>query len=80
MSNYPDTMSGSDYCHVEGCEGKGPCPRCGNTDYAWMGYWGAVARWAKEWGVSENETQSRFHEHAMARTEETPESTEATDD
>lgn len=28
MSNYPDTMSGSDYCHTEGCVGRGHPPDC----------------------------------------------------
>lgn len=60
MSNYPDGMHGSDWCHVEGCIGKGRCPRCGRIDYGWMGYWGAVARWAKKWGVSEDEAERRF--------------------
>ncbi len=62
MSGYPDSMSGSDYCHVEGCIGKGNCSRCGSINYALMGYYGAIARWAKEWGVTEDEAERRFAE------------------
>ena len=57
---YPEGLNGRDYCYMEGCIGKGPCPRCGKTNYAWMGYWGAVARWAKTWGVSEEVAQRRI--------------------
>lgn len=57
---YPDDISGSALCHMEGCSGKGPCPRCGKTNYALMGFYGAVARWAKAWGVTEEEAERRM--------------------
>ena len=67
MSNYPDDISGSDYCHMEGCLGGGTCPRCGKTNYRLMGYYGAVARWAKAWGVSEDEAMRRMDMNAENR-------------
>lgn len=72
MSGYPPNMSGSDMCHVEGCIGKGPCPRCGNTDYAWMGYWGAIARWSRKWGISERETERRFNQSQIDKANVSP--------
>lgn len=60
---YPDDIPLSAYCEMEGCVGKGPCPRCGKTNYHWMGFWGAVARWAKTWGVSEDEALKRIEQH-----------------
>ena len=60
MSAYPEGISGSDLCYMEGCTGRGPCPRCGKTNYALMGWYGAVARWAKAWGVSEDEAEKRI--------------------
>jgi len=60
---YPDVMSGPDLCHTEGCIGKGACPRCGKTNFRLLGYYGAVARWAKAWGVSEKEAERRIEEH-----------------
>jgi hypothetical protein len=32
-----------------------------------MGYYGAVAKWAKEWGISEDEAEKRTEEHEHAR-------------
>ena len=60
---YPDDISGEAVCHIEGCLGKGPCPRCGAVNYALMGYYGALARWGKVWGLTEEETELRFGEH-----------------
>ena len=60
MSNYKDGVGGADYCIMEGCIGRGPCPRCGTINYALMGYYGAVARWAKAWGVTEEEAERRM--------------------
>ena len=62
MSLCPDGLSPKDYCHMEGCVGAGRCPRCGDIDYAYMGYMGAVARWAKEWDVTEEEAMRRFED------------------
>ena len=64
---YPDDISGADICYMEGCIGRGPCPRCGETNYALMGYYGAIARWAKVWGVSKDEAESRIIKHQNAR-------------
>ena len=57
---YPDGLQPRDYCLIEGCIGKGPCPRCGKTNYHLMGFYGAVARWAKKWGLSEDEAERRI--------------------
>ena len=62
-SMYPDGLSGSDMCHMEGCVGRGPCPRCGKTNYPLLGWYGAVARWAKVWGISEDEAEWRIMEN-----------------
>lgn len=63
QSNYPDCISGSDYCHMEGCLGNGHCSRCGETNYHLLGYFGAVARWAKAWGVSREEAEKRIGQY-----------------
>jgi hypothetical protein len=60
---YADDLSASAYCQIEGCLGKGPCPRCGETNYHLMGFYGAVARWAKVWGVTEDEAEKRITDH-----------------
>jgi len=60
---YPDDLSASAYCQIEGCIGKGRCPRCGETNYHLMGFYGAVAKWAKVWGVSKDEAERRICEH-----------------
>lgn len=67
--NMPDDISNNDsrLCQVEGCMGKGPCPRCGEVNYRLMGYYGAVARWAKEWGVSGDEAERRIENHERDR-------------
>lgn len=59
----PDDVGGPDLCYMEGCVGRGKCPRCGKTNYALMGHYGAVARWAKEWGVSEEDAERRMMEN-----------------
>lgn len=64
---YPDDITGPALCYMEGCVGKGPCPRCGETNFRLMGYYGALARWARAWGVSEDEAEHRFIEHAEAK-------------
>lgn len=35
MSNYPDGMTGSDWCHVEGCDFRdgNSCSNCGRRIY-----------------------------------------------
>ena len=58
---YPDDIQGWQLCHMEGCVGDGPyCPRCGEMNYSWLGALGAVARWAKAWGVSREEAERRM--------------------
>ena len=65
--NYPEGLSGPAFCYMEGCFGKGRCPRCGETNYQFMGYYGAIARWAKAWGVSEDEAERRIEESARSQ-------------
>lgn len=62
---YPDGISGRDLCYMEGCVGKGNCYRCGEINYHLLGWYGAVARWAKEWGVTEDEAEERITRHQM---------------
>ena len=66
---YPDDIHGWHLCHMEGCIGKGPCPRCGAVNYHLLGYWGAVARNAKRWGCTEEEAERRIWQHQLAREE-----------
>ncbi len=68
--NMPDDIGDNDsrLCQIEGCTGeKGPCPRCGEVNYRLMGYWGAVARWAKAWDLTEKETTRRMENAARKR-------------
>lgn len=65
--NYPEGLQPWAYCQMEGCVGKGRCPRCGEINYHLMGYYGAVARWAKAWGISEKEAEKRMEANANAR-------------
>lgn len=60
---YPDDITGPQLCYMEGCIGKGNCPRCGEINYHLLGWYGAVARWAKAWGVSEEEAEKRIERH-----------------
>ena len=62
-AHYPDDISNWVICQMEGCEGKGNCPRCGEVNYRLLGYYGAVARWAKEWGVTEDAAATLIFEH-----------------
>ena len=57
---YPDDISLASVCLIEGCIGEGHCPRCGETNYRLLGYLGAIARWAKQWGVSKEEAERRI--------------------
>ena len=66
MSNYKDGVGGSDFCFMEGCLGRGHCPRCGETNYRLLGYYGAVASAAKRWGVTEDEAERRIEARALA--------------
>lgn len=63
---YPEGIGGADICYMEGCMGKGPCPNCGETNYRLMGFYGAVARWAKAWGVTEDAAEQRIVAHQKA--------------
>jgi hypothetical protein len=57
---YPDDITGPQVCYIEGHIGKGRYPRCGAINYVLMGYYGAIARWAKAWGISEDEAEARI--------------------
>lgn len=57
---YPDDMQDEWYCEVEGHLGDTHCSRCGFVNYAWLGYLGAVARWAKAWGITKIEAEKRI--------------------
>ena len=41
-------------------EADGHCRRCGDVNYRMLGWLGAVARWAKEWGVTKAEAEERI--------------------
>ncbi len=69
MNYYKDGLSRRDVCHMEGHSGKGHCPDCGDVNYRLLGYYGAVARWAKEWGVTEDEAMDRIENNQIAREE-----------
>jgi len=56
---YPDDTQGWQVCIMEGCAGPN-CSRCGNVNYAWLGFLGAMARLAKKWGVSRDEAEARW--------------------
>ena len=66
-SYYPDDLSIAAYCQIEGCIGKGNCSRCGEVNYRLMGYYGAVARWAKKWGITEAAAEFRIEAHHMEK-------------
>jgi len=57
---YPDDITGPQLCYIEGCVGKGNCPRCGEVNYRLLGWYGAVASAAKRWGVTEDEAEARI--------------------
>lgn len=65
--SYPEDISDSALCHMEGCIGKGNCPRCGDVNYHLLGWYGAVARWARKWGISDAEAEERIIEHQKVR-------------
>ncbi len=44
---------------------RGYCPDCGHINYRLLGYYGAVARWAKAWGVTQDEAEDRMVRHAI---------------
>ena len=69
MSMYPDDIGPmhAGLCVMEGCIGNGYCPRCGETNYRLMGWYGARARWAKAWGVTEDEADRRITKHQLER-------------
>jgi len=47
---------------MDHCSDKPYCWCCGDTNYRWLGYLGAIARWAKAWGVSKEEAEKRMNE------------------
>lgn len=64
---YPPDLPMGAICAMEGCRGNGVCPDCGRKNYQLLGYSGAVARWAKEWGVTRAEAESRIEAHMEER-------------
>lgn len=64
---YPDDITGWQLCYIEGCLGIAHCPRCGKTNYHLMGYFGAIARWAKAWGISEEAAEARIEANQLSR-------------
>ena len=67
---YPDDMTGPMVCIAEGHDGPN-CSRCGEINYAWLGYLGYIARMAKKWGVSKEAAESRIEAKMMAAWEAT---------
>ncbi len=64
----PCTCSLGDHC------GAGPnCSCCGYVNYPWLGHLGAVARWAKAWGVCKDEAEKRMEQRETARAVKTGE-------
>lgn len=58
---YPEGLSGSDFCHMEGHDSpRGVCRRCGERDYHLMGYYGALGRRAKKLGITIDELESQI--------------------
>lgn len=67
---YPDDITGPAVCAMEGCAGNGHCPRCGETNYALLGFRGAMARLAKKWGLATiEEAEKRWVAEALAAEE-----------
>jgi len=69
MSYLPDDIGPMHpgLCIMEGCIGRGNCPRCGEINYRLLGWYGALARWAKAWGVTEDEADRRIAKHQIER-------------
>ena len=47
-------------CHYGDHLPVGHCSNCGNVNYSYLGYLGAVARWAKAWGITKEEADERI--------------------
>ena len=62
--SYPDDTKGWQICIMEGHSGNGHCPRCGDVNYKLLGYYGARARWAKAWNMTEDEVERKWAERA----------------
>lgn len=65
--NVPDGLPESAFCQMEGCIGRGRCPRCGDINYHLMGFYGAVATAARRWGISQDEAEKRIRANQEAR-------------
>ena len=57
---YPDDIQGWQLCYIEGCLGKGNCSRCGKINYHLMGYYDAIAKWAKVWKCGAEDAEKRM--------------------
>ena len=56
----PEGLSRWAICQMEGHYfPRGHCS-CGEVNYSSLGYAGALTRWPKEWGVTEEEAEKRF--------------------
>lgn len=57
-------------CHFGDHNWQGAfCSHCGEENFAQLGYYGARARWAKEWGITVEEVDARWEAKAMAELE-----------
>lgn len=53
------------------CDAAGPhCSCCGDTNYRWMGYLGALAMHAKRLGISQEEMENRWVAQATKEIED----------
>ena len=54
-------------CHIVAHAGDGHCPNCGHVNYRVLCWFGAVARWAKAWGVTKDEAAERIVRNQIAK-------------
>ena len=54
-------------CSIGDHGGKGHCANCGHVNYRLLGWFGAVARWAKAWGVTKDEAEDRIVRGQIAK-------------
>ena len=43
---------------------NGHCTSCGSINFRLLGWFGARARWAKAWGITEEEVEARWNNAA----------------
>ena len=55
-------------CHYGDHGGlNGHCANCGDVNYRLLGWFGAVARWAKAWGVTKDDAEDRIVRSQIAK-------------